>query len=99
MRWPLGGAGTGGRPAETTSARAGARGTTMSDAATRVRATSAGRATYLGSARSLPLRSLVRGATMERMRVTVLLLAAALALAAASTASALRLTSPAFRSG
>ena len=36
---------------------------------------------------------------MARMRVTVLLLAAALALAAASTASALRLTSPAFRSG
>jgi Raf kinase inhibitor-like YbhB/YbcL family protein len=36
---------------------------------------------------------------MARMRVTVLLLAASLALAAASTASALRLTSPAFRSG
>jgi Raf kinase inhibitor-like YbhB/YbcL family protein len=36
---------------------------------------------------------------MARMRVTVLLVAAALALVGASAASALRLTSPAFRSG
>src|ERR687888_2068340 len=102
MRWPLGRAWAGGRPAETTTARAGERGAKTSDAATRARATSAGRATSLRSARSIPLPSLVRGVTMGRMRAKALLLATALALAlpaVASAAAAFRLTSPAFRSG
>src|ERR671931_13615 len=102
MRWPLGRAWAGGRPAETSTARAGERGAKTSDAATRARATSAGRATSLRSARSIPLPSLVRGVTMGRMRAKALLLATALALAlpaVASAAAAFRLTSPAFRSG
>src|SRR5919197_318841 len=102
MRWPLGRAWAGGRPAETSTARAGERGAKTSDAATRARATSAGRATSLRSARSIPLPSLVRGVTMGQMRAKALLLATALALAlpaVASAAAAFRLTSPAFRSG
>src|SRR5919201_2218935 len=97
MRCPLGRACAGGGPAETTSARAGERGAKVSDAATRARTTSAGRATYLGSARSLALRSLVRGVTMAAIDVKVVVLSAVLALTA--SAGVFRLTSPAFRSG
>src|ERR687888_129963 len=94
MRWPLGRAWAGGRPAEPTTARAGERGAKTSAAATRVRATSAGRATSFGSA---PPHALSVTLWRDEM-LKFVVVPAALALAA-SVIAPVRLTSPAFRGG
>src|ERR687887_1025023 len=94
MRWPLGCAWAGGGPGETTTARAGERGAKTSAAATRVRATSAGRATSFGSA---PPH--VFSVTLWRDEMLKFIVVPAALVLAASATGPFRLTSPAFRSG